>query len=55
MVQGARKMGETRVVHGVDACIARNQSYREMWKDITVMGTVYGQNLANTNLAAPTA
>lgn len=38
MVKGAREQGESRVVEGVEACIKRNNDYREAWKDeATVM------------------
>ena len=33
VVRGARAMGDTRVVEGVQACIERNHIYREMAKD----------------------
>lgn len=33
IVQLARKQGETRVVEGVEACIARNNYYRELSKN----------------------
>lgn len=33
LVKGARAMGDTRVVEGVQACIQRNNAYREMAKD----------------------
>lgn len=31
MVKGARAQGESRVVHGVEACIKRNNDYRELY------------------------
>lgn len=33
LVQGARAQGESRVVQGVEACKARNDAIRELWKD----------------------
>ncbi|KAF9806017.1 hypothetical protein IEO21_08845 [Rhodonia placenta] len=33
LVKGARKQGEARVVEGVEACKARNNSIREAWRD----------------------
>lgn len=33
VVRGARAMGDTRVVEGVQACIECNNIYREMAKD----------------------
>lgn len=33
VVKGARAVGDTRVVEGVEACIKRNNGYREMAKD----------------------
>lgn len=33
LVRGARVMGDTRVVEGVQECIERNNAYREMAKD----------------------
>lgn len=33
LVKQARAQGESRVVHGVEACMKRNATYREMWKD----------------------
>ncbi|KAI0688032.1 hypothetical protein BC835DRAFT_1408199 [Cytidiella melzeri] len=33
LVKGARRQGEARVVSGVDACLKRNQQFREIWKD----------------------
>ena len=32
-MQGAKKMGEIRIVGGVEACLARNMAVRENWKD----------------------
>ena len=37
MVQGARAQGETRVVQGVEACKARNDTYRRDWSDPDAM------------------
>ena len=33
LVRGARVQGEIRLVHGVDACIVRNNKVRAMWHD----------------------
>lgn len=33
LVKSARKMGEVRVVDGVDACLARNERVRKIWAD----------------------
>ena len=33
MVKGARAQGEKRVVSGVEACIERNNYFRELWSD----------------------
>jgi salicylate hydroxylase len=33
LVRGARVQGEIRLVHGVDACIARNNKVRAIWQD----------------------
>lgn len=33
MIELARKQGETRVAEGVDACISRNNYYRQMCQD----------------------
>lgn len=33
LVQGARRMGELRVVSGVDACLARNETVKKMYAD----------------------
>ena len=33
MVKGARAQGESRVVHGTEACIKRNNWYREFCKN----------------------
>lgn len=33
LVKGARQAGEGRVVEGVEACLARNDTVRKMWED----------------------
>lgn len=33
LVKGARQTGEGRVVDGVQACLARNQTVRDIWAD----------------------
>ncbi|KAE9409016.1 FAD/NAD(P)-binding domain-containing protein [Gymnopus androsaceus JB14] len=33
LVKEARRMGETRVVSGTDACISRNETIRKTWED----------------------
>lgn len=33
MVKRAREQGEIRVVEGLEACLKRNQTVRETWKD----------------------
>jgi len=33
LVKGARKQGEVRVVDGVEACLARNETVRKFWED----------------------
>jgi salicylate hydroxylase len=32
-VQGAKKMGESRIVGGVEMCLARNMTVRKNWED----------------------
>lgn len=46
LVKGARKMGETRTVQGVDACKKRNAAIREMWSDKASIEETY-HNLLN--------
>ncbi|KAE9397735.1 FAD/NAD(P)-binding domain-containing protein [Gymnopus androsaceus JB14] len=36
LVKEARRMGETRVVNGTDACISRNEAIRGIWANTTV-------------------
>lgn len=42
LAKGARKQGETRVVAGREACIARNNYYREMCKDEAKLKARFG-------------
>lgn len=37
LVHGARAQGEIRLVHGSEACIARNNKVRAIWHDQGVM------------------
>lgn len=37
LVKGARVQGELRLVHGVDACVARNNKVRAIWHDSGAM------------------
>jgi len=32
-VQAAKKMGESRIVSGVEACLARNMTVRKNWEN----------------------
>ena len=45
LVKQARLQGESRVVQGAEACLKRNEAYRELWKDdetiIKNMGHMY--------------
>ena len=42
MVKRARAQGETRVVSGVEACIARNDWYRATMKDEALLKARFG-------------
>ncbi|KAI0271690.1 hypothetical protein BC834DRAFT_841247 [Gloeopeniophorella convolvens] len=41
LVKGARKQGESRVVHGVDACKARNEGVRAFFQDDEIFRNTY--------------
>lgn len=45
LVKGARAMGNTRVVHGVDECKARNEKVRLGWTDREAMINAYDRLL----------
>ena len=42
LVKRAREQGETRVVHGVQACIDRNNMYRKVLADPNLMKQRFG-------------
>lgn len=42
LVRRSREHGESRVVHGAEACIARNNSYRKLLADETLMRQRFG-------------